>query len=100
MNLMLEKTCHASAVSRSHLTAEDLLQSLASPCKICGGKSGIGAVSSPRTSSFAYQYHSSSVTYLRSSSYYSYHKVKWAKSGKLQKKNTNFFAYRRALKTK
>jgi len=42
MTLIFQKTCHDSAVSRSHLTAESLPQSQASPSASCGGKVGIG----------------------------------------------------------
>jgi hypothetical protein len=42
MTLIVQKTCHDSAVSRSHLTAETLLQSPASPSGECGGHIGIG----------------------------------------------------------
>jgi len=42
MILIVQKTCHGSAVGRSHLTAESLSQSHASPSTICGGQIGIG----------------------------------------------------------
>jgi hypothetical protein len=42
MTLIVQKTCHDSAVSRSHLTAESLVQSQISPRANCSGKIGTG----------------------------------------------------------
>jgi len=42
MTLFIQKTCHDSAISRSHLTAESLPQSQASSGVSFGGQIGIG----------------------------------------------------------
>jgi hypothetical protein len=46
----------AQAVSRRPLTAEDLVRSRVSPCRICGRQSGTGTGFSPSTSVFSCQF--------------------------------------------
>jgi len=59
-----------SQVSRPwSLIAEAHIRSWASPCKICGEKSGTGTDLSPGTLEYPYQYHSTGSPY----SYLIYH---------------------------
>ena len=53
----------AQAVSGRTLTAEALFQSRASPCEICGSRSGSGVCFSPSTSAFLCQYHCINAAY-------------------------------------
>jgi hypothetical protein len=54
----------AEAISRRPLTAEARIRSRVSPCVICGGQIGTGTGSSPRTSGFPCQFHSTAATLL------------------------------------
>jgi len=53
----------AQVVTCQPVTAEAHVQSQASICRICGGKSGTGTGFSPSTSDFAYHYHSTNALY-------------------------------------
>ena len=66
------------AVSRQCLTEDVSVQSVASPCEICGGQSGIATGFSPSAPVFSCQYHAINAPYSSSPSYSQYQKDKRA----------------------
>jgi hypothetical protein len=75
----------AQAVRRRPLTVEPLVRSQASPCEVCGGRSGSGRSFSVNISVFPCQDHSTKVPYSFSCTSCCYQRDKQEKTGNLAK---------------